>query len=407
MNRALKIAIVLALAANLGAEPRGPIQVGAGGAQSAQATKADQHGRNGYVGDEACLRCHASIVDSFHKTTHYLTSSEPSETSILGKCTPGNNILKTANPGLYFKMDERRTADGKTAFFQTAVEGDPPDAKTQTERIAFVIGSGKKGQTYLYWDKDQLFELPASYWKDIGWVNSPGYIDGIADFKRVIIPRCLECHASYFKTLSPPVNRYSTVGYSVGIHCEVCHGPGQKHVELEESQSATPGASGILNPEHFSRKQQMDLCSWCHAGLGQLLRPAFSYRPGEVLSQYLYTQQPDPYAPPNLHGNQVALLEMSQCFRSSNMTCLTCHDVHVTQHSLAYFSSKCLSCHKPDSATFARADHPVTNNCIDCHMPKQESNKIVFNSNGKIMRPQFRNHWIKVYPATQALLVQK
>jgi hypothetical protein len=31
-------------------------------------------------------------------------------------------------------------------------------------------------------------------------------------------------------------------------------------------------------------------------------------------------------------------------------------------------------------------------------MPKQETNLIVFDWNGKKARPQVRNHWIKVYP---------
>jgi hypothetical protein len=30
-------------------------------------------------------------------------------------------------------------------------------------------------------------------------------------------------------------------------------------------------------------------------------------------------------------------------------------------------------------------------------MPKQETNLIVFNFAGKQVRPQMRNHWIKVY----------
>jgi len=79
------------------------------------------------------------------------------------------------------------------------------------------------------------------------------------------------------------------------------------------------------------------------------------------------------------------------------MTCLTCHNLHAPQHNLAEFSQHCLSCHKPDSATFARADHKVSDNCIDCHMPNQETNLIVFDFAGKKVRPQVRNHWIKVY----------
>ena len=49
-----------------------------------------------------------------------------------------------------------------------------------------------------------------------------------------------------------------------------------------------------------------------------------------------------------------------------------------------------------------RADHPVTNNCIDCHMPRQETNLIVFDWKGTTERPEMRNHWIKVYPVVKA-----
>ena len=312
-------------------------------------------------------------------------------------------------------MDEHRGDGGKLAFSQTAVEGDAPDTTSQTEPFDVVIGSGEKGQTYLYWKSDRLFELPISYWASLGWVNSPGYRDGYVDFDRLIIPRCLECHATYFESRQPPINRYSRANVSLGIHCEVCHGPGQAHAEREKSKSAsgsttamTAGStSGILNPARFSRERQMDLCAWCHGGLGWPLLPAFSYRPGDVLNKYVDLPPFSPSAPPDVHGNQVGMLEQSVCFRSSNMTCMTCHDVHVTQHDEAYFSRKCLTCHKPDSATFSKPGHPVTNNCIDCHMPRQHTNQIIFNSDGKRMTPEMRNHWIKVYAANQTSVANR
>ena len=134
-------------------------------------------------------------------------------------------------------MDEQH-ADGKEdTFLQTAVAGTPPHTNSRSERIAFVIGSGEKGQTYLYWSDDQLFQLPVSYWAKLGWVNSPGYRDGFANFDRPIIPRCLECHASYFEALPPPSNKYSTTGFSLGIGCEKCHGPGREHVQRETSKT--------------------------------------------------------------------------------------------------------------------------------------------------------------------------
>jgi hypothetical protein len=27
----------------------------------------------------------------------------------------------------------------------------------------------------LFWKNDQLFQLPVSYWNELGWINSPGY----------------------------------------------------------------------------------------------------------------------------------------------------------------------------------------------------------------------------------------
>jgi hypothetical protein len=79
------------------------------------------------------------------------------------------------------------------------------------------------------------------------------------------------------------------------------------------------------------------------------------------------------------------------------MTCLTCHDVHVAQHDPVSFSRQCLACHKPDTAMFPKHDHDAASNCIDCHMPRQDTNLIVFDWKGKKVRPQVRTHWIKVY----------
>jgi Cytochrome c554 and c-prime len=335
------------------------------------------------VGDSSCRTCHAAQVDSFHRTNHYLTSSEPTAHSILGSFTPPDNLLKTGNPSLTFHMEAK-----PKGFYQTA--------NARSERFDLVIGSGEKGQTYLFWDDDQLFELPVSYWKDLGWVNSPGYRDGVADFGRAIIPRCLECHATSFQSTAPPTNSYNRAHYELGVQCEKCHGPGSEHVQHEQAKSQ--GGPGILNPGHFSRERQMDLCAWCHGGHGESLLPSFSYVPGEALEKYIRLSRPDPAAPVDVHGNQVDMLKQSRCYAQSSMTCLTCHNVHVAQHDLAAFSQRCLGCHQPGSATFARPDHRVVADCISCHMPKQQTNLIVFNSMGKQQKPEMRNHWIRVYP---------
>jgi hypothetical protein len=351
--------------------------------------------RDQYVGDAACGSCHQEKVDSFHETAHSLTSRLPEKSTILGKFTAPENAHTTSNAALSFRMDAK-----EHGFFQTAVQGIPPYTTERTEQFGLVVGSGEKGQTYLFWKGDRLFQLPVSYWTQLGWVNSPGYPDGVANFDRGIIPRCLECHASYFESVPPPLNRYRKTGFVVGITCEKCHGPGLEHVLRESSKAPATSDSTILNPAKFSRDRQIDLCAWCHAGHGVSLVEAFSYLPGQPLDQYLELPQPDPNAEVDVHGSQVELLEKSRCFQSSTMTCLTCHDVHTAQHDSAAFSRRCLSCHKPETATFPKAGHQVSSNCIACHMPKQDTNLIVFDWNGKKFRPQVRNHWIKIYPAT-------
>jgi hypothetical protein len=368
-------------------------------ASAAKANKSE-FVRENYVGDGACVSCHREKVDAFHWTAHYLTSRLPEKQSILGKFTPGANTLKTSNSDLFFRMDEKD--DG---FFQTTVQGIAPYITERTEKFDFVIGSGGKGQTYLFWKGDQLFQLPVSYWTELGWVNSPGYRDGVANFDRPIIPRCLDCHATYFDSIPPPPNRYGKTGFVVGITCEKCHGPGREHVQLESSKDsgsivARSANSAIINPARFSRDRQMDLCAWCHAGQGETLGQSFSYLPGKPLDKYLKLSPPDRNTQIDVHGSQVELLEKSRCFQSSAMTCLTCHDVHVVQHNALVFSQRCLSCHKPETAMFPKMGHQAASNCIDCHMPRQATNLIVFDSSGKKARPEVRSHWIKIYPET-------
>ena len=398
------ISISLAAAPNLFCQNNTQSQGKLSSAPTPVATAESVHARENYVGDKACGSCHQEKVNAFHQTAHYLTSRLPNGDSILGKFAPGANTLKTSNPDLFFRMDEKE--DG---FFQTAGQGIAPYITERTEKIALVVGSGGKGQTYLFWTGDQLFQLPVSYWTELGWVNSPGYRDGLANFDRPIIPRCLDCHTTYFESIPPPPNRYSRTGFVLSITCEKCHGPGREHVQRESSKASVPplskqSVSGsdsvILNPARFSRDRQMDLCAWCHAGQGVPLGKPFSYLPGEPLDEYLKLPPSDPDSQVDVHGSQVELLEKSRCFQSSAMTCLTCHDVHRIQHDAASFSERCLACHKPETTMFPKGGHQAASNCIDCHMPRQETNLIVFDSSGKKARPKVRTHWIKSYPET-------
>jgi hypothetical protein len=373
--------------------------------------------RTGYVGDAACLPCHKEKSLSYRRTAHFLTSQPANEDSILGSFKDGSNILMIAdpkdtsvNPRLYFRMDKKN--DG---YYETAVAERGAQKLTRSERIDVVIGSGVRGQTYLYWHGNQLYELPVSYWTDgHQWINSPGYTDGTANFARRADPRCLECHTTYIRALSPDpqMNLYDKASLVMGISCETCHGPGAAHVALERSATARQSSSttpAILNPARFDRERQIDQCALCHNGTArQELMPAFSYRPGEPLEQYF---TPNPLAvteQPDVHGNQVGLLMRSRCYlSSSSMTCSTCHDVHAPERSVADYSNRCLACHRWQSCDVSKKmGIRITHNCIDCHMPLEQTNAIVSVTANKTLRTSIRSHWIKIYPGTEATSIK-
>ena len=365
--------------------------------------RAPTHDR--YTGDQKCLSCHKE-KDSYLRTAHHLTSRSPTRESVLAHFSAGANVLKTSNPDLIYHMDA--TSDG---FYETAVQGPPEDPVVRRERIDLVIGSGRKGQTYLFWRGNRLFELPVSYWTELdNWVSSPGYREDLAEFSRPVPGRCLECHAGYFEAqpASPSPNAYNKANFVLGISCERCHGPGQEHARKHEPRPQKPADEqkpvdeAIVNPAKLARKRQIDVCAVCHAGIGAMpLSPAFSYFPGALLEDYIVLEHPRPDAAIDVHGNQVALLERSRCFESSHMTCSTCHNVHTTQRDAASFSQHCLACHKAENCGMhEKLGAKIADNCVDCHMPPQSSNAIVSDASGRKVRPLVRSHWIKVYPGS-------
>jgi hypothetical protein len=368
-----------------------------------QATPKAQH--DNYAGDAACLSCHRDQSTSYVHTAHHLTSQLADKDSILGSFRDGSNVLMIAdpatagdNPGLYFKMEAK--ANG---FYQTAVAGWPGQLKTRSEQMEVVIGSGVRGQSYLYWHGDQLYELPVSYWSDGSrWINSPGYKDGTMNFARAVTPRCLECHATYIAPRSPDplTNQYDPASLVTGISCERCHGPGASHISLHQAKVPAAGET-ILNPARFSRDRQVEICALCHNGIRtDELVAAFSYVPGKPLDNYLRPNEGEIAAHPDVHGNQVGLLEKSRCYLSSpSMSCSTCHNIHQPERAAAAYSDRCLSCHQVESCGLAKTmGHKIAENCIDCHMPVEPTNAIASETAGQVIRPKMRNHWIKVYP---------
>ena len=367
-----------------------------------------------YAGDAACASCHEKEAQTYFATPHYLDSSLPSAKTIVGDFTPGKNVLRTQNPNLIFAMIA--ADDG---FFQSAVDiRDPQNLSGRAEKFDVVVGSGRHGQSYLYWKGDELFELPVSYWTySHEWINSPGYVDGEVNFDRLVEPRCIECHMTRFDSMAPwpatptagvsgtpapPRNRYRRDSLVLGIGCERCHGPGREHVERE--QGANPPAAGsreiaIVNPARLVRERQLDLCALCHAGPGEPIAPALSFQVGDDIAGYLKITAPPANAPVDVHGNQVGALKASKCYLSGKLTCSTCHNVHRIQESADSFSGRCLTCHEVHACgRFKQLGESIRGKCIECHMPVGKSQVITSAMGGGLLQAEMRTHRIAVYP---------
>ena len=289
------------------------------------------------AGIASCAPCHDAVVESYRQTAHFQTSSRASPDSIRGSFESGKNLLRTHVPDVYFRMERR--GDG---FYQEAYD----HGKTHRERFDLVMGSGRRGQSYLYLKNGTLYQLPVSYSALAGgWVNGPGYLDGTVYFDREIRPSCMECHSTLAGTQLLP-----------GIACQKCHGTAEQHPD-------------IRNPARLDREGKIAVCAACHSGV-------------------------DSGPKADVHGNQVGLLRRSRCFQNSpEMSCLTCHNVHRVERDLVALSAGCVACHTAQRCKQAAA----ADNCIDCHMPRQESQVITFRTAGKMLSQAYRTHTIGIY----------
>lgn len=352
-----------------------------------------------FAGAESCRACHASIVESHAHTPHFLTSAQADTATVRGSLHAGQNILVLSDR-LRVVMEQ-----SDSGIYQHGIVG---GTEVEKKRMDIVVGSGRKGQTYLYWHGDALFQLPASYYTaSDSWSNSPGYPPDRLVFDRSIPARCLECHSTFLRPEKSiaGIETFDRNQMMLGVGCERCHGPAADHVRFHREHPDTKEATAIINPANLNRQQKLDNCALCHSGIRENLMPSFSYMVGEKLEDYSFPSYPaDSGATLDVHGNQYGLLLASKCFKNSNMDCSSCHDVHVKEtNQLGKFSARCMTCHAPGSADFCKqpeiAGLDLEANCVDCHMPSLPSRQ-VFVRSAKDPKPVSffaRTHLIGIY----------
>ena len=367
---------------------------------SAQSIHNEKPVYSDYAGSATCFKCHAAICDSQMLTAHYSTSHIATKDFIKGSFEKDSNTF-IFNKFLQVKLE----GNSEDKFYQTAIASGVP---YESQSFDISVGSGYKGQTYLYWNNATLYQLPISFYTPLNsWCNSPGYPNNFIKFDRVVTSRCMECHAT-FASFSGEANNtvFDSSQIIYGITCERCHGPAAKHVAYYSTHDQDTLGRFILKIKYLSREQKLDACAICHSGIGQQLQPSFSFQTGDKLDNFsVPNYSEDSAAMLDVHGNQFGLLTASKCFINSQLTCSSCHNVHQNETGLeTTFAEKCISCHQNvqhKSLSLNVNQKKVFNTgCISCHMPLIASKKILLQFSGKQqMEPDYvRTHFIKIYP---------
>jgi tetratricopeptide (TPR) repeat protein len=378
-------AICLPLAVSHGAPAHHALQKTAAEKKPAPAHYLNAQTGVEYVGDEVCGSCHSFEYKSFKQTAMGRSTSVPSQDdlqSLVKPVTFSNSILNRdysvySRDGKMYHQESQRDAAGQLVF-------------SETHEVAYVVGAGEVGKSYLVANGDAFFVSPISFYTRInGWDLSPGYDKSLfRDFARPVLELCVDCHTGQPRFAPDRPNHFLQPPFRfLSVACERCHGPGAIHVKQRKERAPLKGPVdySIVNPATMPTEVRDDVCAQCHfLGDARVLRPGKNYldfRPGTALDKVVAVFSVPVKVKANrfLALSQFDQLRLSRCATESKglLGCISCHDPHVQLHGEAAavdFRRRCLTCHKVESCQAPAASRQSTSpadSCVTCHMPKQ------------------------------------
>ena len=307
---------------------------------------------------QVCSQCHPREAENYARSAMARSSGTP-------EGQPGGRVAhKQSGSSVIIRSD----AKGMTHTLEEA------GLKAQY-RVAYYIGAGIVGRSYLVRAGGYLFQSPASYYTHLnGWDLTPGYeTERRLDFDHEIVAGCLFCHTGSVNLIGSSANRYQEVPFTP-ISCERCHGPGEAHVQ-------SPSSHNIVNPAKAEPRVRDSVCEQCHLeGAVRILNPGkewWDFRAGQELEQTfsVYLENDASGVKAVSHVEQLAL---SKCARMSGgrLWCGTCHDPHgdAPVDRGRQVKAICISCHSHLSAASHSA---AATECTSCHMPARGATDVV------------------------------
>jgi hypothetical protein len=331
-------------------------------------TKGDAS-RDKFVSTPACALCH------FDKTSTYKTAAM-SQASISPLHSEGlrkhERLEYQLGPYSYELVTDAEKSTLTVSKGQDSLSAD----------LQWAFGIGHMGQTYIYRQKDDLYESHLSFYTGPQALDiTPGHEHSIpANLDEALgrkmepseIQRCFGCHttASTVKDLFEPELA------AWGVACEACHGPGADHVAAMKAGDQN-GKELIFNPARLDPVASVDFCGACHRTWQDVVGNG-------LIGAGMLNVRFAPYR-----------LENSRCWKvqDARITCTACHDPHKPLvQEIATYDAACLKCHvqrsaKPTQAMPGKACPVAQSKCVTCHMPKYQP---------PTLHSSFTDHWIRV-----------
>ncbi len=315
-----------------------------------------------YAGARRCSSCHRELARAHAETRHSLALHVAEEDSV--------TLL----------ADFGQDSEFRLVLFPDEMEPRP----VQREDIAFVMGSGRHVQRFVYeLDRDEYAVLPIQ-WNTIEQTWEPfilaeNWPDPAYDFTQ----NCAGCHTT---GLNVSLGRWE----DDGVQCEACHGPASLHREAAREAGTSPSDRELDEIRAvIVRSPDAQICGQCH-NQGHEQKNAHpypvDYLPGlNLLDEdvFVLAATDDPFywwstghaARTNMQFNEwlesahASSLETLQRAEDAADACLQCHstDYRLVAARIAASESGESDELPPDPVTLETAEFGVT--CVTCHNP--------------------------------------
>jgi Tfp pilus assembly protein PilF len=329
-----------------------------------------------YVGDAACVRCHAGIGESYR--SHPMGRSL---SPIVAADAGASGAPLFVADGLEYSVENR---EGRVIHVESRRADSGAIVARNEAEVRFVLGSGRQALAYLIDRDGYLFLSPITRYVKAGrWDLSPGYEKTNLHLDRPVVGLCLYCHANRVEPVEGTVNRYEPPifrGHAIG--CERCHGPGELHVRRPEMDGDRDPT--IVNPAGLEPGLRDAVCEQCHlSSTDRIARPDRrddDFRPGLPFHRF-WTVLSDAGTAEDRFVGQVEQMHESRCYRESRgrLGCISCHDPHrmpAAGEAVAYYRGRCLECHADRGCSIPLSDRGRADDCAGCHLPRLRSTDV-------------------------------